>query len=100
MAKKILKNKRYKKSKKRSYLHIKAILSLALILLSLVVANISFLSYARDIMFTTISKDTELESVKMIALDGIEAIKKLMGTDGEDEEMINYLPPESFLPET
>lgn len=94
------KKDRNKKKNKKNVIPIKSILSLSLVIFSLAVANLSFLSFARDVLFETVSEDINIEVIKEISITGIESIKAFFADEEEDINIINDIPPELLLPGT
>ncbi|MBQ2753450.1 MAG: hypothetical protein IJF29_04930 [Firmicutes bacterium] len=98
----VKKRRSYKKKNKKGRISFKAVLSLMLVVLALGVANLSFLSFARDSMYLAVSENMKFEDIKDVFSLSITAIKDIMNDNKEKEndEIINNFPPEVILPDT
>ena len=95
--------KRKDKNKKRGKkitIPFRSICSLMLVIFALATANLSFLSYARDVLFVAVTENFDMEVFKDIGVGRIESIKTFFVEEKEKENIINDLPPELLLPET
>ena len=91
----------HKNKIKKDKLYVKALLSLFIVIFSLIAANLSFMSFARDTIYTAVTKDMDFNSIKDTFSVSITAIKEMMKDEEKekDNEIINEIPPEMILPE-
>lgn len=98
-------NKRKRRKKRKSTVTLRAFLSAVLVVFALCAANLSFMSYSRDVLVGAITNNMDFEDIKKIGIDafnGIKAYGKEKNEDNEDkedEDTLKIVPPELFLPE-